>query len=475
MKKQLLHLFSLLLLASLLSFQAQATIRLPAIFSSNMVLQQNQEVAIWGWASPAENVKVTGSWNNKTVEVKTSSGAKWKVLLQTPMAGGPFTVTIEGENTMVLDNVLIGEVWVCSGQSNMESSATHGYSFDNAEEEIANSNYPTIRLFHVEKSTANTPQDDLTGTWTLCSPETMKSFSGTAYFFGRELQSKLDVPIGLIHASWGGTAAEVWTDEAVIEADQDLKKNATQLAVTDWWPMKPGAAFNAMIAPLIPYGIAGSIWYQGESNTVAPLNYRRLFPAMIKDWRNKWGHEFPFYYVQIAPFKYNQPHIGVLLREAQLKSMAVPHTGMVVISDIGNIDNIHPTNKQDVGYRLAQWALAKTYGKTDISYSGPVYKEMKKEGQKIKLFFDHAEKGLVAKDGDLTHFEIAGADQLFVPAQAKIKGNTIEVSSKKVKSPIAVRFAWSNIAEPNLFNAEGLPASAFRTDDWEIVIPKKKE
>lgn len=467
--------FAFLTLVLLVAFQAQAKVRLPSIFSSNMVLQQNQQVAIWGWASPAEEVKVTGSWNNKTVEVKASSGAKWRTLLQTPTAGGPFTVTIEGQNTIVLDNVLIGEVWVCSGQSNMESSATHGYSFDNAKEEIANSNYPTIRLFHVEKATSDTKQEDLSGTWALCSPETMKSFSGTAYFFGRELQSKLDVPIGLIHSSWGGTAAEVWTDEAVIDADQELKEHATQLAVTDWWPMKPGSAFNAMIAPLIPYGIAGSIWYQGESNTVAPLNYRRLFPAMIKDWRDKWGYEFPFYYVQIAPFKYNQPQIGVLLREAQLKSMAVPNTGMVVISDIGNIDNIHPTNKQDVGYRLAQWALAKTYGKSAISYSGPVFKEMKKEGRKIKLFFDYAEKGLVAKDGDLTHFEIAGADHLFVPAKAKITGHTIEVSSKKVKAPVAVRFAWSNIAEPNLFNTEGLPASAFRTDDWEVVIPKKKE
>lgn len=475
MKNYVLSIFTSLTLVLSVAFQAQAKVRLPAIFSSNMVLQQNQEVAIWGWASPAENIKITGSWDNKTVEVKASSGAKWKALLQTPTAGGPFTLTLEGQNTIVLDNVLIGEVWLCSGQSNMESSATHGYSFNNAEEEIANSNHPTIRLFHVEKSTADTQQEDLSGTWTLCSPETMKSFSGTAYFFGRELQSKLDVPIGLIHSSWGGTAAEVWTDEAVIEADQELKENATKLAVTDWWPMKPGSAFNAMIAPLIPYGIAGSIWYQGESNTVAPLNYRRLFPAMIKDWRNKWGYEFPFYYVQIAPFKYNDPHIGVLLREAQLKSMAVPNTGMVVISDIGNIDNIHPMNKQDVGYRLAQWALAKTYGKTAISYSGPVYKEMKKDGQKIKLFFDYAEKGLVAKGGDLTHFEIAGADQVFVPAKAQITANTIEVSSKKVKAPIAVRFAWSNIAEPNLFNTEGLPASAFRTDDWEIVIPTKKE
>lgn len=475
MKKKLLRNFALLTLLLSVSFQSQAEVRLPSVFSSNMVLQQNKQVAIWGWANPTENVKITGSWNNKTVEVKTSSGSKWMTLLQTPEAGGPFTVTIEGQNIIVLKNVLIGEVWVCSGQSNMESSATHSYSFNNAEEEIANANYPKIRLFHVEKATSDTKQDDLTGTWTVCSPETMKSFSGTAYFFGRELQNKLDVPIGLIHSSWGGTAAEVWTDAEVINADLELQENAAKLTPNNWCPVKSGSAFNAMIAPLIPFGIAGAIWYQGETNTVAPLNYSRLFPAMIKDWRNKWRYEFPFYFVQIAPFKYDRPHVGVLLRESQLKSMSVANTGMVVISDIGSINNIHPTNKQDVGYRLAQWALAKTYEIGDIPYSGPLYKEMKKEDKKIRLFFDYAEKGLVVKGGDLTHFEIAGVDKQFVSAKAKISGNSIVVSNKKVKEPVAVRFAWDNIAEPNLFNSEGLPASAFRTDDWEIVIPKKNE
>ncbi|MEQ6121447.1 sialate O-acetylesterase [Reichenbachiella sp. MALMAid0571] len=466
-----LLLFSFVLL---ISSQAQSKVRLPSVFSSNMVLQQNKEVAIWGWASPAEKVKITGSWNNKTVETTTDRGAKWRTVIQTPVAGGPFTITIEGQNTLVLENVLVGEVWLCSGQSNMESSATHGYSFNNAKEEIANSDYPNIRLFHVEKATSDSRQEDLTGAWTVCGTETMKTFSGTAYFFGRELHKKLDIPIGLIHSSWGGTAAEVWTDKEVIDADPQLSENAAKIPVYDWWPMKSGSAFNAMIAPVIPYGIAGAIWYQGETNTVAPLNYRKLFPAMIKDWREEWGYEFPFYYVQIAPFKYDQPYKGVLLREAQFKSMSVPNTGMVVISDIGDISNIHPTNKQDVGYRLGQWALAKTYHKPDVVYSGPVYKEMKIEGEKVRLMFDYAEKGLVAKGGDLTYFEIAGEDQQFVPAKAKITGNTIEVFNKKIKKPIAVRFAWDNIAEPNLFNTEGLPASSFRTDDWEIVIQEKK-
>ncbi len=473
MKKNTLKLLLILTLWSLVSIHSWADVRLPAIFSSNMVLQQNKEVSIWGWASPAEQVKITGSWNNQTVEIKTSRGAKWKTLLQTPEAGGPYTITIQGQNTLVLENVLIGEVWICSGQSNMESSATHGYSFNNAEEEINNSYFPNIRLFHVEKSTADTRQEDLTGTWTVCGPETMKTFSGTAYFFGRELNKQLDIPIGLIHASWGGTSAEVWTDEEVINADSELSENASKLSTTDWWPMKSGSAFNAMIAPIVPFGMAGVIWYQGESNTVAPLGYRKLFPAMIRDWRDKWKQEFPFYYVQIAPFKYDIPNVGVLLREAQLISMSVPKTGMVVISDIGDINDIHPKNKQDVGYRLAQWALAKTYVKKSIAYSGPVYREMKKEGKKVRLYFDYAENGLLAKEGDLTHFEIAGEDRQFVTANAKIDGSTIEVYGKKIKDPVAVRFAWDNIAEPNLFNTEGLPASSFRTDDWEIVIQEK--
>lgn len=460
---------AILFFLAIVTLQARSDVRLPAVFGSHMVLQQNKTVAIWGWASPGEVVKITGSWNNKTVEIKTGRGAKWKTELETASAGGPYTVRIEGNNTIELENVMLGEVWLCSGQSNMESSATHSYSFNNAQEEINSANYPNIRLFHVEKATADARQDDLTGSWQVCTPETMKSFSGTAYFFGRELHRQLNIPIGLIHSSWGGTAAEVWIDEEVVNNDPDFKANAEKLGVSDWWPRKPGSTFNAMIAPIIPFGMTGAIWYQGESNTVAPLNYRKLFPAMIADWRQEWGEEFPFYYVQIAPFKYNKPHIGVLLREAQLLSMTVPNTGMVVISDIGDIGNIHPTNKQDVGHRLAQWALAKTYNKPGIAYSGPVFKAMKQEGKKIRLHFDYAEKGLVAKGGELIGFEIAEANREFVPAKAKIEGSSIVVTGKKIKDPVAVRFAWDNIAEPNLFNTEGLPASSFRTDDWEVM------
>ena len=449
-----------------------ADVRLPAIFGSNMVLQQNQQVKIWGWANPSEKIKITNTWSGTALETTANRGAKWEISMATPGAGGPYTITIEGNNRILLENVMIGEVWVCSGQSNMESSATHSYSFNNAEEETKNATYPNIRLFHVAKSTSEYQQDDVSGEWKVCNPESMSTFSGTAYFFGRELHNNMDIPIGLIHASWGGTAAEVWTDPGVIEGDPELSENAKKLNVTDWWPVTPGSAYNAMIAPVIPFEIAGVIWYQGESNTVAPQGYAKLFPAMIKDWRKSWGSDFPFYYVQIAPFNYQQPLVGALLRESQLKALSVPNTGMVVISDIGDIEDIHPKNKQDVGIRLARLALAKTYGFDQVAFSGPIYREMKREGKRIRLYFDHAENGLLAKGGALTHFTIAGSDQNFVPAKAKIDANTIVVYNKKLKDPVAVRFAWDNIAEPNLFNGDNLPASTFRTDDWTIVIPE---
>ncbi len=367
MKKHALIYLTIFISSVFIYSETEANVRLPAIFSSNMVLQQNKDVAVWGWADPTDIIKITGSWNSQTVETKADRNAKWKALLPTPQAGGPYTLTIQGQNTLVLENVLIGEVWICSGQSNMESSATHSYSFNNAEDEIKNSNYPNIRLFDVEKATSDTRQENITGTWTECGPETMNTFSGTGYFFGRELRKNLNIPVGLIHSSWGGTAAEVWASAEVIEDDSELSENTTKLRVHDSWPSKPGLAFNAMIAPLIPFSVAGVIWYQGESNTTSPVSYSKLFPNMIKNWREEWEEEFPFYYVQIAPYKYDTPYVGVLLREAQLKSLSVPNTGMVVISDIGDINDIHPTNKQDVGYRLAQWALAKTYGKSDIA------------------------------------------------------------------------------------------------------------
>lgn len=450
------------------SFVAQADISLPAIFGNHMVLQQNAEVPFWGWARATEEVTITTSWDGNTITTKGNPNAEWKVMLTTPSAGGPYTITIKGYNTITLEDVMVGEVWLCSGQSNMEMSANWG--IDNKEEAIKTANHPNIRFFNVAQRTANAPQINLDGQWQVCTPETMQHTSAVAYFFGRELAENLNVPIGLIHSSWGGSPAEAWVNTKVIEADEALASEAIKIQEMEWAPREPGKAYNAMLAPIIPFKIAGALWYQGETNTYSPSMYARLLPALINNWRNEWGYAFPFYYVQIAPFKYGRPLEGAVLRDAQRRSMITPNTGMVVTSDIGNIDDIHPTNKLDVGLRLANWALNKTYGKKDRPVSGPLFKNMEKEGKRMRIYFEFADNGLVVKGKQLTHFEIAGADQKFVPAKAKVEGNAVVVWAPKINEPHAVRFAFTNTAEPNLFNKEGLPASTFRTDDWEIEI-----
>ncbi|MBN1559690.1 sialate O-acetylesterase [candidate division KSB1 bacterium] len=440
-----------------------ARVTLPAIFNDHMVLQQNSELTLWGWAKPREKVTIISSWNPTPIVATANNHADWSAKLSTPTAGGPHTLTIIGSNTIVLQDILIGEVWLCSGQSNMEWSARAG--IDNGTEEVLAADYPAIRLFQVTQQSAATPQLDCNGEWIVCSPQTMIDFSAIGYFFGRELCAKLNVPIGLINSSWGGTPAETWMNPQVIEANPELKAAAAKIGEMPWCPEKPGEAYYAMIKPLIPFPIAGVIWYQGESNTETADSYDILLTTLIRSWRDEWGVDFPFYYVQIAPYKYGAPEIGVKLREAQRKSLTVPNTGMVVVSDIGNINDIHPRNKKDVGIRLANWALAKTYGVQGVPYSGPLYRDMKIERNKIRLFFDHAESGLVCRGDELTHFEIAGENGNFVTAEAKIDGQTVLVQSRSVNKPVAVRFAWDNIAEPNLFNGDGLPASCFRTDD----------
>ncbi|MDH5399838.1 MAG: sialate O-acetylesterase [Cyclobacteriaceae bacterium] len=468
--KTFTHLFLTFVLGICFFLQASlADVRLPSIFSSHMVLQQKSEVKIWGWANPRENVKVVASWAEKdTVSVETSGYAKWTLNIHTPQAGGPYILYIMGQNTITLEDVMVGEVWVASGQSNMQWSVNN--KIDQGEEEVANANWPDIRFFHVPKSTAETPQENIEGTWVRCTPESMRSFSAVAYFYGRKLHQELKVPVGLVHASWGGTPAEVWMEAEEVNEDPDLRLAAETRKESKGWPALPGVAYHAMIAPITDFRIAGVIWYQGESNTHDAIGYRKLFPKLIQNWRELWSLDLPFYFVQIAPFKYGDDNVnGALVRESQLLSFRnTKKTGIVVVSDIGNTENIHPTNKQDVGARLGNWALANTYGKQGVSYSGPLYREMKVEKNKIRVSFDFAENGLLVKGKTLTHFEIAGEDRKFYPARAKIEGSTIVVSAKAVKNPLAVRMGFYNTAEPNLFNQEGLPASSFRTDDWEI-------
>lgn len=343
----------------------------------------------------------------------------------------------------------------------MEMSAQWG--INNGEEEIKNANYPEIRLFTVFSSTSHYPQDHLTGKWSVCTPEEMRNFSAIAYFFARKLHQELGVPIGVINSSWGGTPAEAWMPEEVIQKDDFLREAAAKQKPVPWGPVEPGRIYNSMIFPLISFHIAGVIWYQGEANTVNAYAYSQLLSGLIKSWRSRWEYDFPFYYVQIAPYKYDNPSEGVEVRDAQRKVLEVPNTGMAVISDICDTLNIHPKNKQDAAMRLAYLALNRYYKKAMFEDSGPLYKNMTVDKNKAIISFDHSE-GLHSVGKTITYFEIAGEDKIFYSADAIIKGQQVIVQSKKVKSPIAVRFAWRNTAVPNLFNGAGLPASCFTTE-----------
>jgi sialate O-acetylesterase len=382
--------------------------------------------------------------------------------IKTPSAGGPYNIHIKGYNEVILKNVLIGEVWLCSGQSNMEMSAQSG--INDADEEIKNANWPEIRFFTVGTATSRYPQDHLAGKWTICTPDEMRTFSAIGYFFARKLNKELGVPIGVINSSWGGTPAESWMPEDVIQKDSFLHEAAAKQKPVPWGPVAPAMIYNAMIFPLTPFHIAGVLWYQGEANTINAYAYKELLSALIKSWRNKWGYEFPFYFAQIAPYKYGNQFEGVEVRDAQRRALDMPNTGMAVLSDLCDTLNIHPKNKQDAALRLANIALNRYYKKTIQEDSGPLFKDMTIEKNKAIISFDHSE-GLhvVGAGARLTYFEIAGEDKIFYPADSKIKDQKVVVQSKKVKIPVAVRFAWTNTAVPNLFNGANLPASCFTT------------
>ena len=629
-----------------MSLSARADIRLPKIAGDGMVLQQQQSVNFWGWADPGEKISIDASWG-QNASTATDDTGKWITKIDTPKAGGPYTVKINGKNSIELKNVLIGEVWICSGQSNMEFHMSWLNS-DRIRADVQKSSNPGLKLFTVTKAISKTPEYDVEGQWLDCKPETANEFSATALYFGQKLQKELGIPVGLISTNWGGTVSEAWTSretlakypefkfalkylenpekaindfkttidkytskwyEQVEEIDpgtqmqwyaegynssswktfdapnlwKDMElsgvdgsvwfrkeftldskwngkaatlrlamvddldttwingkligttngwnlpreyqvpanilkpgKNVIAVRIIDYqgdggihgdkndlflqcdiinskvslagpWKYKasysqklpqfqtldtnfhantPTALYNAMIHPLLNYRIAGAIWYQGESNKDRAIQYRSIFPAMIKDWRHKWDQgDFPFYFVQIAPYKYEYEGNSQLLREAQLMSMSVPNTGMAVTLDIGEYDDIHPKNKHDVGDRLARWALAKDYGK-DVAYCGPIYREKKIEGNKIRLYFDYAENGLKAAEGGLKDFMIAGNGNSFAPAEAVIDGNTVVVYSPYVHNPEHVRYGWRDWVMGTLFNSEGLPASSFRTDNY---------
>ena len=514
MKRITVFLIGFLLLFTQAFVHAEVT--LPHIIGSNMVLQRDMQVPIWGWASGDEEITITLSTEDEGAEPLFSTSVvadvegNWRTKLRAMSAGGPYTLKITGSNTLELTNVFFGEVWICSGQSNMEWPVR---ASRDAEAETAAANYPSIRLFDVPHRPSGLLQNDVEADWYETTPETIANFSAVGYYFGRKLYKNLDIPIGLINTTWGGTRIEPWTPPAgfasvpaleaiskeIREADANYRQQLPQkMREIEAWiaetrealetdarlteipenrhPLRHQARstglYNGMVYPLVPYAIRGAIWYQGESNLQDGMLYHEKMKALINGWREVWGQgDFPFYFVQLAPFNYGgwvgNPLFLPQIWEAQAATLSVPNTGMAVTTDVGNLKDIHPRNKQEVGRRLALWALAKTYSREDVTYSGPHYKSMAVEGNTIRLSFDFVGSGLMARDEmPLTWFEITGEDKQFVEAKATIDGDTIVVSSDTVAKPVAVRFAWHQSAEPNLVNKEGLPALPFRTHQW---------
>jgi sialate O-acetylesterase len=455
-----------LVIALILVTCIKANITLPSIIGSNMVLQQNSSVKFWGWGNPGEKVVVTTSWSSGTDSTVVTANADWQLSLHTPPAGGPHTITILGYNKIVLNNVLIGEVWICSGQSNMEFN--YNWGVPQIRDELAGAADLNIRFFNIPRTTGRWPQDQVNASWVECDSNSLKSFSAVGYFFGKRLHSELNVPIGLINASWGGTPAEVWTPSEEIEKSDVLKNAAAQLKPSEGWPITQGYTFNGMIAPVVRFDIAGAIWYQGESNTETASTYHALFSTMITSWRKAWNKDFPFYYVQLAPFRYGNKNIAALLREAQGQTLSVPRTGMVVTTDLADDTmDIHPKNKRDVGLRLAAVALNDTYGRTN-GLRSPLFKSWTAEKGKAILIFNNPGTGLVMKGKGVQGLYIAGEDRQFFRAEGKIEKGQVIAWSKKVPKPAAVRYAFSNTALGNLFSTEGLPVSPFRTDTWPV-------
>ena len=468
-----------------------AEVKLPNVIGSDMVLQRDLPVPIWGWADKGEEVTVSFAGQSKTT--KANGEGMWMVKLSALKANSkPATLTIKGSNEIKLENILVGEVWICSGQSNMEWSIR---SSMNAKEEIAASDHPGIRLFNVPgHKTHPKPQQRLAipTEWKVCKPDTSANFSAVGYYFGRRLHKELGVPVGLVGSNWGGTRIEPWTTLAGFESVSELSKEAEKVKSykkdTKVGGGSPSAIYNQMVHPLAPFAMRGGIWYQGESNGGEHMSYYHKKHALVNGWRKVFQNkDLAFYWVQLANFQNpgTNPAGGdgwAKIREAQTKALDIPHTGMAVAIDLADAHNprdIHPRNKQDVGGRLAQWALHQTYDKKNLVPTGPLYKSHKVKDNMIHLSFDHVGKGLMVgkktkleptaevKGGKLEHFSIAGEDKKWVWADAAIDGDTVVVSSKEVKKPVAVRYGFTmNPANANLYNKDGIPALPFRTDDW---------
>ncbi len=531
MKINSLHRLLLVTLAAFLTTSARADVAPNSLFTDHGVLQRDKPIVVWGTADPGERVRVSlSNETGTTAATQTNADGRWMAELPPLLAGGPFTLSIQGKNQIQLKDVLIGEVWICSGQSNMEFGLRNSFDSNKA---IAAASNPKLRLFTVTKATAMSPLDKVKGDWKECTPETAAAFSAVGYYFGRDLQKALGVPVGLIHTSWGGTPAQAWTSKDALEAVPALRHYqaalADQLAKYDAGKAKeqyaaalqkyeqamaeykkaaakakeegkkapqaprkpqpptppgesqynPSVLYNAMIAPLIPYGIRGAIWYQGESNAARAYEYRMLFPTMILDWRDHWKQgDFPFLCVQLAPFHKieDKPTESdwAELREAQLlTTKKLPKVGMAVITDVGEENDIHPKKKEPVGARLALLAREIAYGQNIVAM-GPAYRTMRIEKNRIVLMFDNVGTGLECRGPKLTGFTIAGYDRKFHVAEAEIQGRTVIVTSPEVENPLAARFGWANYPVVNLWNKDGLPATPFRTDTWPGVTQKEQ-
>jgi sialate O-acetylesterase len=482
-----------------LAVPAFANVTLPAVLSDGVVLQRGMPIHVWGMAASGENVRVT--LNHQSKNTVADFAGRWHIYLAPESAGGPYELTVKGENEIVLHDVLIGDVWVASGQSNMEFPMEGWYGTPrDAAAEIPKANFPAIHLLHVEKAYADHPLNDLSkpAKWTPCTPESVRQFSAVAYYFAKELENREKVPIGIVETAWGGTVAETWVSldglssnpglmpifanrahmadlqidtDLVAPHEEELKKAARAKGLPEplfaWHPdphsWEPAALYNAMIAPLTPYAIRGVIWYQGESNSAlerAP-HYGELFQTLIRDWRNHWViGDFPFLYVQISAFKSDALEDWAPVRDAQRKTLELTNTAMAVTIDIGNPDDVHPTDKLDVGLRLALAARVLSYGER-LEYSGPIFRQVTREEHGLRLWFDHAQSLKPGSKG-LCGFQVAAANGRYAPADARIEGTQIAVSSTQVETPVSVRYAWENSPECPFFNQAGLPASPFQ-------------
>jgi sialate O-acetylesterase len=472
------------MLAATMWLVSQGELTVAGIFGRGMVLQRECAAPLWGTGVPGREVRVDASWSAQDEVAIVAADGSWRIGLTTPAAGGPHTVRIASGAEIVLDDVWSGEVWLCSGQSNMEWKIRPGHlgGVLDAEQVIAAATQSRIRCFEVPNQTSLRPERDVRGAWRTCSPSTAGEFSAVAYFFARELERELDVPIGIVDATWSGSRIEAWLDAdaarslectraalaAVERARADTEARAASMLDVD--PSTVTSLHNGMLAPLVPFALRGFLWYQGESNRGNARDYVALQTAMVERWRASWGGDTePFYFVQIAPFAYaNDRGQTGALRDAQRLCLRQPNTGMVSTLDAGDPGDIHPKNKQEVGRRLALWALARTYGRSELVHSGPLFESASFDGGRARVTFQHASGGLVSGGDHLVGFEIAGEDRKFVRAMAHIEGESVVVFASDVPRPVAVRYGFQAAVQPILFNKSWLPAAAFRSDAWPI-------